>query len=35
LIDKDGIVIWSLVKIVDERRVEMVPDSLDTLRDTK
>jgi len=35
LIDKNGIVIWSLVKIVDERRVEMVPDSLDTLRDTK
>jgi mycoredoxin-dependent peroxiredoxin len=35
LIDKDGIVIWSLVKIRDERRVEMVPDSLDTLRDTK
>jgi mycoredoxin-dependent peroxiredoxin len=35
LIDKDGTVIWSLVKIGDERRVEMVPDSLDTLRATK
>jgi mycoredoxin-dependent peroxiredoxin len=35
LIDKEGSVIWSLVKIKDERRVEMVPDSLDTLRDTK
>jgi len=35
LIDKGGTVIWSLVKIEDERRVEMVPDSLDTLRDTK
>ena len=31
LIDKDGIVIWSLVKIRDERRVEMVPDSLEVL----
>ena len=34
LIDKDGTVIWSLVKIGDERRTEMVPDSLDTLRKT-
>lgn len=32
LIDKDGIVIWSLVKIKDERRTEMVPESLETLR---
>jgi len=31
LIDKDGTVIWSLVKIRDERRVEMVPDSLEAL----
>jgi peroxiredoxin (alkyl hydroperoxide reductase subunit C) len=29
LIDKSGVVIWSLVK--DERRTEMVPESLDTL----
>jgi peroxiredoxin (alkyl hydroperoxide reductase subunit C) len=29
LIDKDGLVIWSLVK--DERRTEMVPDCLGTL----
>lgn len=34
LIDKDGIVIWSLVKIPDERRTEMVPESLETLRST-
>ena len=34
LIDKEGTVIWSLVKIRDERRTEMVPDSLDTLRKT-
>lgn len=32
LIDKDGNVIWSLVKITDERRVELVPDSLGALR---
>jgi peroxiredoxin len=32
LIDEDGIVIWSLVKIRGERRTEMVPDSLETLR---
>jgi peroxiredoxin len=31
LIDKQGIVIWSLVKDQDTRRVEMVPESLDTL----
>jgi mycoredoxin-dependent peroxiredoxin len=31
LIDKDGTVIWSLVKISGERRAEMVPDSLETL----
>ena len=29
LIDKDGIVIWSLVK--DEKRTEMVPESLEAL----
>ena len=29
LIDKDGIVIWSLVK--DEQRTEMVPESLEAL----
>ncbi len=33
LIDKDGTVIWSLVKIRDERRTEMVPDSLAALRE--
>ena len=32
LIDKDGNVIWSLAKISDERRVELVPDSLGALR---
>lgn len=32
LIDKLGTVIWSLVKERDERRTEMVPDSLETLR---
>ena len=32
LIDKEGTVVWSLVKIEDERRTEMVPDSLGTLR---
>jgi mycoredoxin-dependent peroxiredoxin len=31
LIDKDGTVIWSLVKWSGERRTEMVPESLDTL----
>ncbi|MBA2642475.1 MAG: redoxin domain-containing protein [Actinobacteria bacterium] len=32
LIDKDGAVIWSLVNIKDERRTEMVPESLETLQ---
>jgi mycoredoxin-dependent peroxiredoxin len=31
LIDREGTVIWSLVNIRDERRTEMVPDSLHTL----
>lgn len=31
LIDRDGIVIWSLVKEADTRRTEMVPESLDAL----
>ena len=31
LIDRDGTVIWSLVNWQDERRKEMVPDSLETL----
>lgn len=31
LIDKEGIVIWSLVKDADTRRTEMVPESLETL----
>jgi peroxiredoxin len=31
LIDKDGTVIWSLVKWSGERRTEMVPESLETL----
>ena len=31
LIDKDGKVIWSLVKISGERRTELVPESLDAL----
>jgi peroxiredoxin len=31
LIDRDGMVIWSLVKLRGERRTEMVPDSLKTL----
>ncbi len=31
LIDRDGMVIWSLVQIRDERRTEMVPDSLEVL----
>ncbi|HLG08229.1 MAG TPA: redoxin domain-containing protein [Gaiellaceae bacterium] len=33
LIDKDGTVIWSLVKIRDERRAEMVPESLAALHE--
>ena len=31
LIDRDGIVVWSLVKEDDEYRAELVPDSLDSL----
>lgn len=31
LIDKEGTVIWSLVKDADTRRTEMVPESLETL----
>ena len=31
LIDRDGVVIWSLVKDQSTRRTEMVPDSLETL----
>ena len=31
LIDKEGVVIWSLVKERDEQRTEMVPESLDAL----
>jgi len=34
LIDKDGTVIWSLVRIRDERRTEMVPESLEALHET-
>jgi peroxiredoxin len=34
LIDRDGIVIWSLVKEGSARRTEMVPDSLGTIRET-
>ena len=33
LIDKDGRVIWSLVKVKDERRTEMVPESLEALEE--
>ena len=32
LIAKDGTVVWSLVKERDERRTEMVPESLETLQ---
>ena len=32
LIDRDGVVIWSLVKDTGTRRTEMVPESLETLR---
>ena len=32
LIDTDGVVIWSLVKDTSTRRIEMVPESLETLR---
>jgi mycoredoxin-dependent peroxiredoxin len=31
LIDRDGTVIWSLVNWKDERRTEMIPDSLETI----
>jgi mycoredoxin-dependent peroxiredoxin len=31
LIDRDGTVIWSLVNVRDEKRTEMVSDSLETL----
>ena len=34
LVDRDGTVIWSLVNWQDERRTEMVADSLDTLEAT-
>ena len=34
LIDREGTVIWSLVNWQDERRTEMVADSLDTLEAT-
>lgn len=34
LVDHEGTVIWSLVSERDERRTEMVEDSLDTLRAT-
>jgi mycoredoxin-dependent peroxiredoxin len=34
LIDRDGTIVWSLVKEGDEYRAEMVPDSLETLRAT-
>jgi len=34
LIDKEGNVIWSLVNMEDERRTEMVPQSLETLHET-
>ena len=33
LIDKEGNVIWSLLSERDERRTEMVPDSLETLHE--
>ena len=35
LIDKDGHVIWSLVKVTDEYRKELVPESLETLSATE
>ena len=34
LIDKEGTVIWSLVKIDDARRTKMVPESLEVLEET-
>lgn len=33
LIDRDGVVIWSLVRSADTRRTELVPESLDALAD--
>ena len=33
LIDREGTIIWSLVKDTDMRRIEMVPESLGTLRE--
>ena len=33
LIDKEGNVVWSLVNVNDERRTEMVPESLDVLHE--
>lgn len=33
LIDKEGTVVWSLVKVSGEQRTEMVPESLETLRE--
>jgi peroxiredoxin len=35
LIDKEGTVIWSLVKITDERRTELVPESLHALEESE
>jgi peroxiredoxin len=35
LIDKEGNVVWSLVKISGERRTEMVPESLETLAEAR
>ena len=34
LIDRDGLVIWSLVKDASTRRTEMVPGSLESLDET-
>ncbi len=33
LIDKEGTVIWSLVKLSGERRTELIPESLETLHE--
>ena len=33
LIDKEGTIVWSLVKISGERRTEMVPESLEKLHE--
>ncbi len=35
LIDRDAMIIWSLVKMRDERRTEMVPESLESLRSSE